>query len=412
LVLDEPVLIGELLSYEGKRNQSGGFSYSAPDGMHDDCLLEGTLIKTNVGYRRIEDVKPGDLVLTHTGSYKPVEACIKKPFDGLFYRFKPQCNLPLDVSYNHPIYAAKRDYVGDKSGDFTRRDWVLPGDWLKTYRAVAIKETIQPQSLFEIRDDHYYKNSKHVGNVKLKSIMVDKEFASLLGRFAADGHCRKAGWYSMELAFNRNEVEAIERYTRYLSSLGVSTKLEFSKHKPGAAKLTFSSKLLHHIMQETYNEYAERVLPSWVWQLGDLLADVYEGWIEADGCEIRGKQIGASISKPLALEMRDIAMSIGKYATIQEVSNRVRYGVPTKDQYWVTVAESRSETAHQRMASNFEYIASAKVKPFAYKGNVYNLQVADDRSFIANGIVVHNCVMSLAIAWHGVSGSGVILWMD
>ena len=39
LVLDDPVLIGELLSFESKRNASGSFSYSAPDGMHDDCVM-------------------------------------------------------------------------------------------------------------------------------------------------------------------------------------------------------------------------------------------------------------------------------------------------------------------------------------------------------------------------------------
>ena len=33
------VLIGELLSFESKRNASGSFSYSAPDGMHDDCVM-------------------------------------------------------------------------------------------------------------------------------------------------------------------------------------------------------------------------------------------------------------------------------------------------------------------------------------------------------------------------------------
>ena len=38
-VLDEPVLIGELLSFESKRSASGSFSYSAPDGMHDDCVM-------------------------------------------------------------------------------------------------------------------------------------------------------------------------------------------------------------------------------------------------------------------------------------------------------------------------------------------------------------------------------------
>ena len=38
-VINDPVLVGELLSFESKRNASGGFSYSAPDGMHDDCVM-------------------------------------------------------------------------------------------------------------------------------------------------------------------------------------------------------------------------------------------------------------------------------------------------------------------------------------------------------------------------------------
>jgi hypothetical protein len=38
-ILDDPVLIGELLSFESKRNQSGSFSYAAPDGMHDDAVM-------------------------------------------------------------------------------------------------------------------------------------------------------------------------------------------------------------------------------------------------------------------------------------------------------------------------------------------------------------------------------------
>jgi phage terminase large subunit-like protein len=38
-ILNEPVLVGELLSFESKRSPSGGFSYSAPSGMHDDCVM-------------------------------------------------------------------------------------------------------------------------------------------------------------------------------------------------------------------------------------------------------------------------------------------------------------------------------------------------------------------------------------
>lgn len=38
-IADYPIMVGELLSFESKRNASGSFSYSAPDGMHDDCVM-------------------------------------------------------------------------------------------------------------------------------------------------------------------------------------------------------------------------------------------------------------------------------------------------------------------------------------------------------------------------------------
>jgi len=38
-ILNEPILIGELQAFEAKRNNSGTFSYSAPESMHDDCVM-------------------------------------------------------------------------------------------------------------------------------------------------------------------------------------------------------------------------------------------------------------------------------------------------------------------------------------------------------------------------------------
>jgi hypothetical protein len=38
-IYNDPVLIGELLSYESKRTPSGAFTYNAPDGLHDDCVM-------------------------------------------------------------------------------------------------------------------------------------------------------------------------------------------------------------------------------------------------------------------------------------------------------------------------------------------------------------------------------------
>jgi len=38
-IMNDPVTVAELLSFEGKRNQSGLMTYSAPDGMHDDTVM-------------------------------------------------------------------------------------------------------------------------------------------------------------------------------------------------------------------------------------------------------------------------------------------------------------------------------------------------------------------------------------
>ena len=36
---DDPVLIGELLVFEGNRGPSGLIRYEAPPGFHDDCVM-------------------------------------------------------------------------------------------------------------------------------------------------------------------------------------------------------------------------------------------------------------------------------------------------------------------------------------------------------------------------------------
>ena len=43
-----------------------------------------------------------------------------------------------------------------------------------------------------------------------------------------------------------------------------------------------------------------------------------------------------------------------------------------------------------------------RIDAIQHKGTVYNLEVEDDHSYIANGHVVHNCVIALALAWQGV----------
>jgi phage terminase large subunit-like protein len=48
-IINNPVLIGELLSFEARRSPSGSFQYSAPEGMHDDCVMSLAIAWNCVG---------------------------------------------------------------------------------------------------------------------------------------------------------------------------------------------------------------------------------------------------------------------------------------------------------------------------------------------------------------------------
>ena len=48
-ILDDPVLVGELLSFESKRTPGGLYSYSAPEGQHDDCVMSLAIAHQAIG---------------------------------------------------------------------------------------------------------------------------------------------------------------------------------------------------------------------------------------------------------------------------------------------------------------------------------------------------------------------------
>lgn len=76
------------------------------DVPHDMCFPKGTLILTDQGYMPIEDIEVGTVVHTQQGNWKPVVA-LSNSESSIMTSFKSTCMADeLTCTPNHPIYAA------------------------------------------------------------------------------------------------------------------------------------------------------------------------------------------------------------------------------------------------------------------------------------------------------------------
>ncbi len=90
------------------------------------CFVAGTLVQTDRGLIPIEDVKEGDKVLTHTGSYKNVEKTGNRDVDSVF-RVRMMGSIDVITTANHPFYTR----VLERKGQLSEPRWVQAMDLTK-----------------------------------------------------------------------------------------------------------------------------------------------------------------------------------------------------------------------------------------------------------------------------------------
>ncbi len=85
------------------------------------CFVEGSLVLTELGYKPIEEIKIGDIVLTHNNKWKKVVHTITNEANEL-YRIKCMPSEDIHCTANHPFYVRKRNNLQDsKTGKRWRK---------------------------------------------------------------------------------------------------------------------------------------------------------------------------------------------------------------------------------------------------------------------------------------------------
>lgn len=177
------------------------------------CVVGDTSITCKGTYKLITQINIGDLVLTHTGQYKPVidviDNCVKHVYEVIL-----QDNKRVECTGNHPFYTDKgwvrcNDMVSNETNIFVDTDFGFRLSKLKSVTSIGLKPTYD----LTVEEDHSYiannivthntTRYKHisVANIPRVTSLFGEEMRSMFGVDHEKGR--------IEFAFDFSSLEAV-----------------------------------------------------------------------------------------------------------------------------------------------------------------------------------------------------------
>lgn len=321
------------------------------------CFTPDTMILTYEGYKRIDEVSVGDKVLTHTGKWQKVTSVMQRE-NAELWSMTGFGILPTTTTAEHPYYVTD----DGKKFEFVRVSELNENHW-STVRSPTT----------EVDDSH------------------DKEWWWLVGRYVADGWVvdrkdRDRGG-RVVIACNDNKLPLLKEM---IEKAGFNCSVS-KEHSCNKIHIT-NNQLYENV--KIFGKYAHgKTVPGRVMELPKEKAEAfYLGYMSGDGrCD---KEEATSVSPSLILGMALIAIKIGKnHPGVYKSERNKKCTIQgrecnQKDTYTFRVCD-RSVKSYE---SNGVYCRRIN-RPVntGIRGNVYNISVEEDESYIANGAIVHNC---------------------
>lgn len=331
------------------------------------CLAKGSLILTRAGYKPIEAVEIGDMVLTHKGNWKPV---IAKRCTGI-----------------NPVIQTKAQGVANL---ITTPDHKL---WVRKTDKVRAKDYMQKTEPAWIEAQHC-----KGGYVNLKLPAVEENDLTLqewwiVGRYLADGHKGTRGDYFISVGTGK--IEEFE----------VKAAGYFGTSRQGTARQYRLKNLPEHLktaLEACGKGAANKQVP-----IAGICASqaeaqaLLDGYLSGDGNKTGNAVSATSVSRALLLGMAMVAQRAhGVIASVFKGKPAGKAVIEGREvntlQDWIM---SWRESTHHHEGIILDDGAWKKVREPIKCGEVetWSIQVADDASYTAEGCIVKNCPLQLDI---------------
>jgi len=370
-----------------------GYAHFSPS-----CFVAGTIIVTSRGLVPIEDVKIGDEVWTHKSRWRRVTdtSVVMRPTVTV-----TGGGAWIECTSDHPFWAAESVGSPMEPG---QPEWVGASDLAKKWIATPILGG-QEEGPFLIPARKA--NGRH-GPRHERDLTFDARLAYVAGRWLGDG------WVSKDREVmictghadgDALEAELLSRFPKPAGERAGDDELRWHRSKKLTATVftTGSITLAEFLTDHFGRGAAGKTIPIWLYGMNaEIRQAFFDGYIDADGHWAKShggrRCVAATVSKPMAVGLRLLFASLGSHASMTHVrrpQTTVIEGreVRQKDQWSIGATfEPLKRPEHRRVGEHLWSRTRGVFRSSDELVPVFNMTVDEDHTYVADGIVVHNCV--------------------
>ena len=385
------------------------------------CFPPGTRVLTPGGQTPIENLERGDVVIDENGDRQPVTETMERHVDEEIVKITPErLNRPIRATGEHPFKIARDDgFEWVDADDLQEDDLLVLGhaadeNDLLLDGTVALDEIANGPLVFTdggvtVNRDYYGATKGASPHVFADEVPVE-DFATLAGWYLAEGCVVYRRGMPSEVTFtlHSDEREAAEEIQSALDSLDVSSRIQPVEDRNTLHVHAEHSSFAQFIEGLFGTGASEKQVPDVLWNAPvETQARILETLFAGDGrLEKRGKSQRVKL-KLANEELIDFAFQAGLRCDVQ-FSRHDREPDDRKPTYEVGASVSTAlgtplECLFDEVPDEFaprdrtkqsegkEVVSIDSIERIEYEGPVYNAEVADTHTYVAEDVVVHNC---------------------
>ena len=365
------------------------FTYSSP------CFVAGTLVLTTHGFKPIENVTISDYVTTHHSDSQKVLRIGSKPSLDIV-RVKGMCVDEILCTPNHPFYVREMYRYGHKwQRAFREPQWKEAAKLTKSdYLGIPINRACMIPDWDGVVL-HYGGHDSFQVN-KISEMLDTSHFWYILGRYVGDGWTREDDLHKQVIFACSDRNEQMLRDA--LESLGFSPTVT-DKDKSCRRYTVSSKELVAFVDRYGHGAANKRIDYDTLCLPGFHLSKFLQGYTDSDGCRSskNGEYKITTISRELAYGIQQVVAKVHHrpsrvYKVAMPSKTKIEgREVNQRDFYhvvWHTDVRKQDKAFYE---DGYIWYPCNGVEQTDRQELVYNMEVATDNSYTANGTIVHNC---------------------